>query len=307
MQTSDVTIEQPGALAPLAPIVYRPLRYWAWWMPLFVVVWALVLFVAFPDPVGLLQRNWPLFFVGFAGAMLGNATAVGGGLVFIPVMIWVYHLPAVMALKLALGSQCFGMTSGAIGWSRRGVVPFHLLRVAVPALLLGSTVSSLIIRPNPLLVKGLFGPVSILIGLITLILLDRYSGGEDVPRRAYPALAAMAFLGGMLTGWVAIGEGEVVAAFLMLAYGLRAERGIGLGVVLLAINSVFLATIHQLFLVGLPWELILFTGFGCVFGGRMGPYLSQWIGPRRLKIGFAVIAIVDGSIFLFQFVSSYLS
>jgi len=111
----------------------------------------------------------------------------------------------------------------------------------------------------------------------------------------------MAFIGGMLTGWVAIGEGEVIAAFLMIVYGLRAERGIGLGVILLSINSIYLTLIHQFFLGGIPWEMAMFTGFGCVFGGRLGPYLSQWVGPRRLKIGFATIAIVDGLIFLLQF------
>jgi uncharacterized membrane protein YfcA len=114
----------------------------------------------------------------------------------------------------------------------------------------------------------------------------------------------MSFIGGTLTGWVAIGEGEVVAAFLMLVYGLRAEKGIGLGVVLLAINSLYLAIIHQFFLGGIPWELAMFTGFGCVFGGRMGPYLSQWIGPKKLKIGFAVIAIADGILFVYQFLTA---
>ena len=42
----------------------------------------------------------------------------------------------------------------------------------------------------------------------------------------------------------------------------------------------------------------MFTGFGCVFGGRLGPHLSHWVGPHRLKIGFAIVALIDGSIFV---------
>jgi uncharacterized protein len=302
----DTYIEtQPALLNPVSN-KSKTLNYFTWWMPVFIIAWVIAYLSMFSDPVRLLQQNWPLFFVGFAGAILGNATAVGGGVVFMPVMIFIYQLPAVTALKLAIASQSFGMTSGALGWIKRGVVPIKLLWITVPPLLMGSLISSLVIKPNAFLIKGLFGPASIFIGAITLILIGRYGNREDVPVKGYLPLAIMSFIGGTLTGWVAIGEGEVVAAFLMLVYGLRAEKGIGLGVVLLSINSIYLALIHQFFLGGIPWELAMFTGFGCVFGGRMGPYLSQWIGPKKLKIGFAVIAIADGILFVYQFLTSYL-
>jgi uncharacterized protein len=302
----DTYIEAQPASLTTVTAKSNPLNYFTWWMPVFVIAWLIAYLSMFSDPVGLLQQNWPLFFVGFIGAVLGNATAVGGGIIFIPVMIFIYQLPAVTALKLAIASQSFGMTSGALGWLKRGIVPTKLLWVTIPPLLVGSLISSLVIKPNAFLVKGLFGPASIFIGAITLILIGRYGGHEDIPTKGYLPLAFMSLIGGTLTGWVAIGEGEVVAAFLMLVYGLRAEKGIGLGVVLLAINSIFLALLHQIFLGGIPWELAMFTAFGCVFGGRMGPYLSQWIGPKKLKISFAFIAILDGILFLYQFIVSYL-
>jgi uncharacterized membrane protein YfcA len=302
----DTYIEAQPALLPSVSGKLKTLNYFTWWMPVFVIAWLIAYLSMFSNPVELFQQNWPLFFVGFIGALLGNATAVGGGVIFIPVMLFIYQLPAVIALKLAIASQSFGMTSGALGWLKRGVVPTKLLWITIPPLLLGSLISSLAIKPNAFLIKGLFGPASIFIGAITLILIGRYGGREDVPVKGYLPLAVMSLIGGTLTGWVAIGEGEVVAAFLMLVYGLRAEKGIGLGVVLLSINSIFLALIHQFFLGGIPWELAMFTGFGCVFGGRMGPYVSQWIGPKKLKIGFAVIAIADGMLFVYQFMTSYI-
>ena len=179
-------------------------------------------------------RNWPLVLVGLAGATLGNATAVGGGLVFIPVLIFGFGLGPVEALKLSLVSQSVGMTSGAFGWLRRGEVPLPApcrwrSRRSPP----GALVSTFVVRPNALLVKGLFGPVSITVGLLTLYLLEHRSRGQRTCRaRRCPGLAAVAFLGGMLTGWVAIGEGEVVAACLMLRHGLDPRRGIALGTVL---------------------------------------------------------------------------
>jgi len=279
----------------------RPLKYWTWWLPLFAVAWTLVLFAAFPDAPGLIRRNWPLVGVGFLGAVLGNATAVGGGLVFIPVFILAYGFHPVTALKVSFASQSLGMTSGAIGWITKRAVPVRALLVAIPPMLVGSTISSLVIHPNPMLVKGFFGPASIFIGLVTLYLLERDQGRDSLPAGGYLPLMAFSLVGGTLTGWIAIGEGEVIAAFLMLAYGLRAERGIGMGVVLLSINSIYLTLVHHFLLNGIPWEIAMFTGLGCVFGGRLGPHLSHWVGPHRLKIGFAVVAIIDGCIFVLQF------
>lgn len=266
-----------------------------------LAVWAILVLPRVDQPIEAVTSFWPLILVGLVGSALGNASAVGGGLVFVPVMVLVYGVDPVTSLQIALVGQSFGMTSGALGWLRRREVPLGALPVAVPALLVGGTLSTLVVRPSPLLVKGLFGPVSIVVGLLVLYLLNHHDRQvQDVPRRAWPWLALVALFGGVLTGWVAIGEGEVVAAFLMLAYGLAPARGIGLGTVLLSINSIYLALLHALFVGGVRWEMAAFVALGCAFGGRLGPFLAQWVGPRRLKIGFAVLAIADGLLMVWQ-------
>lgn len=277
------------------------LRYFGWWLPAMLAAWALFVLPRLDRPIEAALTFWPLVLVGVAGSALGNASAVGGGLIFVPVMVLVYRIDPVASLQIALVGQSFGMTSGALGWLRRREVPLAALPVAIPALLVGATLSTLVMRPSPLLVKGLFGPVSIVVGLLVLYLLNHHEQElQEVPRRAWPWLALVALGGGVLTGWVAIGEGEVVAAFLMLVYGLAPSRGIGLGTVLLSVNSIYLALLHALFVGGVRWEMAAFVALGCVFGGRLGPLLAQWVGPRRLKVGFAVLAIADGLLMVWQ-------
>lgn len=278
------------------------MHYWTWWLPAFLVAWLVVYWIVFPNPIGLFAQNWLLIIVGFFIALIGNATAVSGGMIFIPVMTLVYQLPAVASLKVAFASQSFGMTSGAIGWMRRGAIPSRLIWITILPVLAGSTISTLVIHPNAALVKGLFGPVSILIGIITLVLINRSGDQEEVSSRSFLPLGILSFTGGLLTGWVVMGAGELIAAFLMLAYGLKAEKSIGLGVFVLAVNSIYVTILHQVFQGGIPWDIAMFTGLGCVFGGRMGPYVSQWIGSARLKLGFAAIAIINGLIFIVQFI-----
>ena len=148
--------------------------------------------------------------------------------------------------------------------------------------------------------KGLFGPVSIALGALALWLLDPPAEREAVPAEALLPLRAVAFAGGLLSGWVAIGAGELVAAFLMLVHHLRADRAIGLGVVLLSAASLWLCGIHTFWLDGIPWEMALFLVLGTVFGARLGPWLGQHVRPRRLKQAFGALAIADGLLFVAQ-------
>jgi len=282
----------------------RHFRYWSWWLVLFVLAWAAGYLSLAHDPVALFERNWVFIPVGFFGAVLGNISAVGGGIVFIPVVIFLFHLPPVTALKVALTSQSFGMTSGAIGWIQKRVVPLRALQLTVPGLLLGSSISSLLIHPSALLVKLLFGPVSILLGVLTIVLSRRAGKSAapmEIPAAATVPLFVISLIGGLITGWVAIGEGELVAALLMLVYGLNVTSCIGLGVLLLSINSIYLTILHQFFLGGIPWHIAAFTGLGCVFGARLAPYLSRRSNPMVLKTIFAVIAISDGILFIVQY------
>lgn len=283
----------------------RHFRYWSWWLLLYVAAWGLTYCRVAPQPILLFKHNAVFIAVGFCGALLGNISAVGGGIVFIPVMIFLFHLGAVDALKIALASQAFGMTSGAIGWTQKGIVPLRALKLTVPGLLLGSAIGSLVIHPSALLVKCLFGPVSILLGVLTIVLSKRGAGPNhraEIPANAAGPLFVVSVIGGLITGWIAIGEGELVAALLMLAYDVNVTACIGLGVVLLSINSIFLTLIHQFFLGGIPWSVAAFTSLGCVFGARLAPYLSRRSNPIVLKRIFAVIAICDGILFLVQYV-----
>jgi uncharacterized membrane protein YfcA len=280
-------------------------RYFSPWLLLLTAVWVVVFCFAFDDPAALFAANWPLIIVGIIGAFIGNITAIGGGIAFVPVIMFVYKTDPVAALKLAFVSQSIGMTSGASGWLARKEVPLQLLKWTIPSLLLGSAFATFVIHPSPLLVKSLFGPISLLVGILTIITMQRKGTLEMLPQKAMIPVFLISLVGGVITGWVAIGEGEIVAAFCMLVYGLTPNRSIGLGVVLLSVNSISLALVHTFVYGGVPWEMAAFTMLGCLWGGRLGPYAAQEWPKLNLKKFFAWVAVIDGALIIFQVSKAY--
>ena len=133
----------------------KTLTYFTPWLLVFSIIWLVCYLLGFADPIGLAAKNWPLILVGLLGSIIGNVTAIGGGIVFIPVLMFIYKIDPLSALKLAFVTQAVGMTSGASGWLRRREVPLPLLKWTVPPLVLGTLISTFLVHPQPLLIKGL--------------------------------------------------------------------------------------------------------------------------------------------------------
>ena len=245
----------------------------------------------------------------FFAASVANATAIGGGFLFMPLFIFVYKLTPVVALKLSIATQAFGMTSGALAWGRK--------YIDVQAFFLGSFASVigvwiatyLWVAPSNF-IKPLFAVVSLFV--FFALILEMRLKIVDEQRAAKFALNVtafffifFAFFGGLITGWTAIGVGEVVALYLLFFYRLRLDIAIGTGVAVLAVCSIAGLMFH-LDLGGIPLELIAFTVPGVILGGRYGAKFAKYIEANvnqstnqkiikksPLKLMFAVVILID--------------
>lgn len=271
---------------------------------------AVALFALFPDPVALLIENGGVAPVAVVAAAFANATAVGGGFLFVPFFLLVLGLGAQQSLQLSLATQAFGMTSGAFGWSREWILGRSLALAAVFGGA-GMAIGTFVVPAEPGQIKAVFGWVSIAIALAFVVEM-RFGAGQHriaVEDRspAKVVVAALAYLGGgLVTAWVSIGIGEVVALVLLFVYGVRIDRAIATGVAALAVCSILGLAFHAA-RGGIPWELLVFTAPAVAVGGRFGARFGRWIesrgvrGPHRplgkaspLKWIFVAILLVDG-------------
>ena len=265
--------------------------------------------VLHPDPWGAVHSYAYLTPVAFFAAMFANMTAVGGGFLFVPVFVFTGVHPLV-ALKVSLGTQAVGMSSGSLGWSRE-CIDGRALLTGTAAALVGMALGTLVWTPSALQVKATFGWVSILIGIVMAIEF-RFGDHTKTPRADGGVFdgaiyAALCVAGGLITSWISIGIGEVVALWLLFRRRLPMEIAIGTGVAALALCSIAGFAMHA----GatgtpFPWTFLAFTVPGVMLGGfagaRGGRRLERSMRARGkrspLKAIFAGVVLLDGIVML---------
>ena len=260
-----------------------------------------------------------LTLVAFFAASVANATAIGGGFLFMPLFIFVYQLAPPVALKLSIATQAFGMSSGALAWGRDYIEKnaFILASVASITGVWFATYNLVVPSTN---IKPLFAIVSlgVFIALIIEMKLKESCQKQGVKFSfntvsIFFVLSSLA--GGLITGWTAIGVGELVALYLLFFYRLKLDKAIGTGVAVLGVTSIAGFIFHS-DLGGIPWELLMFTVPGVILGGRYGVRVAKYFESTKsepnsdkifkkapLKFIFAMVILIDCIvIFILDFV-----
>lgn len=283
-----------------------------------IVVGLLVIAFSFDAPIDLILERWPVFFTAIVAAAVANATAVGGGFIFMPLFTFGYGFTSLESLKLALATQAFGMSSGALAWSVKRIV-MSVLGFSLVFAIAGMFIGSFYITPNQNHIDIAFGAASL--GLAVILIIEVYYSKHSSEYRNIrkPTLldlivfAALCLLGGMINAWVSIGIGEIVALWMLLRWRYPLALCISTGVAALAGCSIAGLLIHSE-LGGIRWDFLAFTAPGVVIGGRLGARMGVAIcgdagdvgevsnvkSSDRLKHFIIAVIFVDGVAVLFN-------
>ena len=86
-----------------------------------------------------IKKGLPLFFVGgFASGLLG----IGGGVVYVTVLLLLFGVPPRVAVAVSMFLICFSATTSAITYAARGMLNIYLAALAILGTYIGSTIGS---------------------------------------------------------------------------------------------------------------------------------------------------------------------
>ncbi len=261
------------------------------------------------DSVELVSNYGHFFIIGLFAATIANATGAGGGIVFLPAFV-LLGLSVPQALATSFAIQCFGMTSGTLTWlalaRRESSKADHcwdqlnsVLWLTLPAAMCGLLLAQKTMPTPPFNVHYLFSIFSITIGLLMLYrlrLTDRIrSPSLKLSQKALIVLSS--FIGGIITWWLSIGVGEILAiVLLMVGFNIRFSITVA---VIVSAASVWLALPHYLNLADtINYKVLLFAAPAALFGGFIARHLAVAISAVRLKMALSLWITLSGLLYL---------
>ncbi len=263
-------------------------------------------------------------FLGILGAIFANSTGAGGGVVFVPFFNQ-FSISSDSIIATSFAIQCCGMTAGALSWFRHyrslngksflGIINQDVADksqasewcILIPALTIVTPFSILGIWFAQFLLQNFTSQIqsglSFYFGLFSIVLaIAIYASIPFMNRQANRTtmtlidkinLPCIGFFGGIVTAWLSVGVGELVAVYLILR-GFNISFAIALAVILSAF-SVHAGIYYHLFVShDIYWQILIFAGAGAIMGGLIAKHIVLWFSPVRLKLFFGTWVLIMG-------------
>ncbi|MFT5277116.1 MAG: putative membrane protein YfcA [Glaciecola sp.] len=289
--------------------------------------WLLLVF-SIPNSIQIIFDYFGFLFLGITGAIFANSTGAGGGVVFVPFFNQLeMQNTAIIATSFAI--QCCGMTAGAVTWYQhyKSAVkdsikddvkdlahPSKLkeaaqwdylpkgLAITVPFSILGIWFAQFLLTAYTEQMQSElhigFGIFSILLAIAiyaSIPLLYRQKSTTKLQAFDYVVLAIIAFLGGIITAWLSVGVGELVAVYLILR-GFNITSAIALAVILSAFTVWSAIFQHVVVTQAIYWQVLLYAGAGAIIGGIVAKRIVLYFSIVKLKIFFATWVLIMGTV-----------
>ncbi|MGJ8692475.1 MAG: sulfite exporter TauE/SafE family protein [Thalassotalea sp.] len=276
---------------------------------IFIGTWLMMLTFA-PMALANMLEYMVFCFLGMAGATFANATGAGGGVIFIPFFNQL-EFTEQQAIGTSIAIQCFGMTSGALTWW------FHY-RQQKTDLILWQGFKRIIAITSVTSILGIwfvygknlqagtslshsFSWFSLILGAAIIVMVVWVKPQRERSKILvvdWLAFLLIGFSGGVVTAWLSVGVGELLAIYLIIRR-FDVTMAVAAAVVVSAVTVWSAIWQHTLVEFNVYWQVVLFAGPGAILGGVIAKTLVTHLSARRLKVFFAFWLVVTGSLGIF--------
>ncbi len=270
------------------------------------------LFLSYLPIIGILAGSG--LFAGFLAGLLG----IGGGIIFVPVLYFVFSVifqmtpenAIMLATSTSLGCMIPTSLTSCLSHYRNHNIELQLLKRWLPFLLLGVLLGSLFsARFGGLWLSGLFGVILLISSLNTILRAKSPPLFDHLPGMAGQSLMAM-FISGFSV-MLGIGGGTLSVPLLTL-FNIDQRRAIGtasaIGLLIALPGAItMLAMGGEISDPNLPvgtWGKVCLTAVACIVPFSMmmaiiGAKINRKLNPFLLKIIFSILLILTGLKMLF--------
>ena len=255
-----------------------------------------------------------MFPVAVVIATIAMLAGIGGAVMFAPFFMLVLKMDPLIALGAGLAIEVFGFSSGVIGYWRKKVIHFDIVKQLIIFTIPATVIGVILGRVLPVYV------LKVMLALLILYLAYQFllKGKECLPkdprctgvspRPEKVALSkivkATSISGGLLVGMISAGLGEINELNFLQKIKLPVSSASGTSVFLVAMSAIVGVSSHAFFLIRAGeisiftsvLSLLIFTIPGVILGAQIGVLLSNVINRslmgRFVGVLFVILAIL---------------
>ena len=228
---------------------------------------------------------WTALPAGLVIATLATLVGIGGGILWMPFLIFLAHLSPAQAIVTSLVIQVGGMGSGSIAVIRAKKIDLRfslfLAVCAFPGVPIGVWISRFV--PADFIVF-ILGVACLVIGLVFVYAQEEPDNEpKQVSLRRKTPYLWLATLFSIMTGFISMGIGDFLVPILRHRLRMSMESAMGACLIVMAMNAALAGVLHILVGDRLATSLVLWAIPGVLLGGQIGPRLAGRIPDQTLK------------------------
>lgn len=241
--------------------------------------------------------------IGFAVGALIGLTGLGGGVLLLPLLIFVLHVPAIIAVGsdavfnfvTKIGSSWVHLSKGTV---RRRVV-LALASGSVPGSIAGVSFLTHLRHVYGAGVNDFIKTaIGILLVFIPILLLLQRRIEESVTNRrptakSFLGMAIIGLVAGFLVGMTSVGSGSIIMMLLLLFYSYPPKVMVGTDIVHAVILTGVTSLLHYR-LGNVNPSLVGYLLIGSIPGGLIGAHLSTRVPVLWLRRILCIILLATG-------------
>ncbi len=236
---------------------------------------------------------WQMLPLGIVIASIAMFFGLGGGVLWMPVLLMSTNLDPKNAVVCTLVIQFFGQVSASYTNNQAGLIDWRLVRLlmsfGVPAVIVGVVLSLLL---HPVWIELFLGLTIFFIAYVFLRGNDFFVTGSDkVDFEAARRGRFITVVGSILTGFLGIGVGDWLVPFFNMRCKLAMVRSVSTSIALMMILSLTALTVHVLFGRSIEWRIALPGAVGVLIGAQVGARLLRKVPETHFKEFFVLMLV----------------
>lgn len=244
-----------------------------------------------------------LVVAGIVIASAAMAVGIGGGILWTPLLIFIYGMSPQESIATSLSIQVVGMGSGSVAYFRAKLVEPKLSIIfffmALPGVILGGFITFNLSQEITQMALGIMA-LALSLQFVSSQEEFRESFTYSYDRKKVTRIFPIPAFFGFIMGALSVGIGEWLIPTLRSQLRLNMTRAIATVVPMMFLLALVAAIVHWSLAKNIQLNFLLWAALGTLIGGQIGAYISQRIDERLLKQSFIYLMTLIGIHLLFQ-------